>query len=44
VGFAQWDLVHLTQSGGAFMGRRLARALWTGLREYVAKNPDEGRL
>ncbi|TAL29579.1 MAG: hypothetical protein EPN93_21055 [Spirochaetes bacterium] len=42
-GFCQWDLVHLTRTGGAFMGRRLTRALWTGLRDYMAKNPDAGR-
>ena len=41
-GWAQWDLVHLRQEGGAYLGRRLHYALWLGLKKYVAEHPEAG--
>lgn len=36
------DLVHLTESGGAFMGRRIAYAIWSSFRRYSEANPRIG--
>lgn len=41
-GWAQWDLVHLRQEGGAYLGRRIHYALWMGLKKYLEKNPEAG--
>jgi hypothetical protein len=41
-GLGGWDLVHLTQSGGALMGNRFAHALFEGLDEYLKAHPDAG--
>lgn len=41
-GWAQWDLVHLREEGGAYLGRRIHYALWMGLRKYIGlkQNPQ----
>lgn len=36
------DFIHLTESGGRFMGRRLAYALMRDYGEYLAEHPDAG--
>jgi len=36
------DFIHLTESGGRYMGRRLAYALLRGFDEYVKKHPEAG--
>lgn len=41
-GWAQWDLVHLRQEGGAYLGRRIHYALWMGLKRYLDRHPQAG--
>ncbi len=36
------DLVHLTESGGAFMGRRIVYALWKAFESYLEEHPEAG--
>jgi GDSL-like Lipase/Acylhydrolase family len=36
------DLVHLTESGGAFMGRRIVHVLWKAFARYVEDHPRAG--
>lgn len=36
------DLVHLTESGGAFMGRRIVYALFEAFARYLDENPEAG--
>ncbi|MBW7856908.1 MAG: hypothetical protein H3C43_01065 [Leptonema sp. (in: Bacteria)] len=41
-GWAQWNLVHLREEGGAYLGRRIHYALWAGLKKYLETNPEAG--
>jgi len=36
------DLVHLTESGGAFMGRRIVHVMWKSFARYLEEHPKAG--
>ncbi len=39
---AMVDMRHLTEKGGAWVGDRLASALWTGFGDWLARHPTAG--
>ncbi|RLB51145.1 MAG: hypothetical protein DRI90_23170 [Deltaproteobacteria bacterium] len=41
-GLAEYDYVHFTQEGGAYLGDRLIYALWRELDAYLAQTPEAG--
>jgi len=41
-GFAEYDYVHFTEAGGAYLGDRLVYALWRELDAYLTGTPEAG--
>lgn len=41
-GLAIFDYIHLTQAGGAYLGDRFIRALWTAFEAYLSTHPQAG--